>query len=66
LTKTIAKTISKALWLPNVPEFVMKLILGEMSYLLFSSKNISAQKISTTGFEFQFPKIEKAISNLYS
>ena len=66
LTKVIAKTINILLWLPNLPEFVMKLILGEMSYLLFSSKNISAQKISTAGFQFQFPKIEKAISNLYS
>lgn len=66
LTKTIAKTLKKPLWLPNIPEFVMKLILGEMSYLLFSSKNLSAQKISTAGFQFQFPKIEKAISNLYS
>jgi len=66
LTKTIAKTLKKPLWLPNIPEFVMKFILGEMSYLLFSSKNLSAQKISTAGFQFQFPKIEKAISNLYS
>jgi len=66
LTKVIAKTLKKPLWLPNIPEFAMKLILGEMSYLLFSSKNLSAQKISKAGFQFQFPKIEKAISNLYS
>lgn len=66
LTKAIAKTLKKPLWLPNVPEFIMKLILGEMSYLLFSSKKISAQKILNSGFQFQFPTIEKAISNLYS
>jgi len=66
LTKAIAKTLKKPLWLPNVPEFMMKLILGEMSYLLFSSKKISAQKILNSGFQFQFPTIEKAISNLYS
>jgi len=66
LTKTIAKIFKNPLWLLNIPLFVMKLILGEMSYLLFSSKNLSAQKIYTAGFQFQFPKIEKAISNLYS
>ncbi len=65
LTKTIAKTLKKSLWLPNIPEFVMKLILGEMSYLLFSSKNLSANKILDLGFQFQFPDIDKAIDNLY-
>lgn len=65
LTKTIAKVLKKPLWLPNVPEFVMKLILGEMAYLLFSSKNLSADKIKTVGFQFQFPDLESALSNLY-
>jgi uncharacterized protein (TIGR01777 family) len=66
LTKTIAKTVKKSLWLPNIPEFVMKLILGEMSYLLFSSKNLSANKILDLGFQFQFPDIENAMADLYS
>ena len=66
LTIAIAKTLKRPLFLPNVPQFVMKLILGEMSYLLFSSKNLSSDKIQNRGFRFQYPKIEKALSNLYS
>ena len=66
LTKVIAKTLKKPLWLPNIPEFVMKLILGEMSYLLFSSKNLSSIKITNSSFYFQFPKIDKAIYDLYA
>lgn len=66
LTKAIAKTLKKPLWLPNTPEFVMKLILGEMVYLLFSSKNLSANKILDLGFQFQFKDIDKALSDLYS
>lgn len=65
LTKVIAKTLHKPLWLPNMPEFVMKLILGEMKYLLFSSKNLSADKVSAAGFKFQFPDIKEAINDLY-
>lgn len=65
MTKTIAKILKKPLWLPNVPEFVMKLILGEMAYLLFSNKNLSAYKIKTVGFQFQFPDLESALRNLY-
>lgn len=66
LTIAIARTLNKPLFLPNVPQFVMKLILGEMSYLLFSSKNLSSDKIQNLGFQFQYPKIDKALSDLYS
>lgn len=65
LTQVIAKTLKKPLFLPNIPHFIMKLVLGEMSYLLFSSKNLSAQKIMDNGFQFEFPKIEETIANLY-
>lgn len=66
LTTVIAKTLKKPLFLPNIPQFIMKLILGEMSYLLFSSKKLSAQKIIDKGFQFQFTKIKEAIVDLYS
>ena len=65
LTKAIAKTIHRPLFLPNIPEFVMKIILGEMSILLFSSKNISANKIQDCGFKFKFPQIQQALNELY-
>jgi uncharacterized protein (TIGR01777 family) len=65
LTKVIAKTLHKTLFLPNIPQFVMKLILGEMSILLFSSKNLSALKVKQNGFTFRFPKAQQALENLY-
>ena len=66
LTKVIASTLKKPLFLPNIPKFIMKLALGEMSYLLFSSKNLSSEKIQSLGFKFEFPKIDKAVADLYS
>ncbi|MGC4039591.1 MAG: TIGR01777 family oxidoreductase [Flavobacterium sp.] len=65
LTKAIAQKLHKSLWLPNIPRFVMKLILGEMSTLLFSSNNLSSGKIQDLGFQFQFPEIKEAMRNLY-
>lgn len=65
LTVAIAKVLKKPLFLPNIPQFVMKLVLGEMSYLLFSSKNLSSEKIKNAGFQFQFPKLKEALSELY-
>ena len=66
LTKVIAKRLKKPLFLPNIPQFLMKLILGEMSCLLFTSKKLSSQKIQDLGFEFQFPEIEQAIAAIYT
>jgi uncharacterized protein (TIGR01777 family) len=66
MTKAIAKTLKKTLWMPNVPEFIMKLVLGEMAYLLFSSKNLSSHKIRETGFEFEYEELDKALLALNS
>lgn len=64
LTKEIASVLGKPFFLPNVPEFVMKLILGEMSILLFSSQQVSAEKIENTGFKFKFRELRPALENL--
>jgi hypothetical protein len=66
LTKAIAKQFHKTIFLPNIPEFVMKLLLGEMSILLFSSKNLSGQKVLQNGYLFKFPKVKEALENLYN
>ncbi len=60
-TKLIAKILHKPLWLPNIPRFVMKLLLGEMHELLFNDKNVSAQKAINAGFTFDFPDPESAL-----
>jgi len=66
LTKTIARILNKPLFMPNIPEFVMSLLLGEMHELLFTNKNLSAKKALATGFTFQYPTAEKALENILS
>lgn len=66
LTKTIAKILKKPLFMPNIPRFVMKLVLGDMHELLFSNKKIKSQKAINEGFVFKFPDIESALKNLLS
>ncbi len=65
LTRAIAKVLRRPLFLPNIPRFVMDLILGEMDYLLFSSKNLASYKIQKEGFVFQFPNIDSALEKIY-
>lgn len=62
LSIAIAKSLNKKLWLPNVPKFVLKLIFGEMADMLLEGSRCSSEKILSTGFEFKYSDIEKAIS----
>ena len=64
LTKLIAKHLKRPLFLPNIPQFVMKLILGEMHILLFSNKNILPKRATSLGFHFQFDTPEKALQDI--
>jgi uncharacterized protein (TIGR01777 family) len=64
LVKTIANVVKKTLFLPNIPRFVMRMMLGEMHELLFFSQKVSAQKIQQIGFKFQFSTLDKALENL--
>lgn len=64
LTKAIAKTLDKPLFLPNIPQFVMKLLLGEMHQLLFSSQNVSSRKLLDENFQFKYASLDKALDNL--
>ncbi len=64
LTKLIADKLRKPLFLPNIPQFVMKLLLGEMHILLFNNKNIVPKRALELGFKFQFPTIQKALDNI--
>ncbi|MFY8187487.1 MAG: TIGR01777 family oxidoreductase [Flavobacterium sp.] len=64
LSKEIAKTLDKPFFLPNIPEFVMKIALGEMHQILFSSQHVSASKAQLKGFKFKYPTLESALKNL--
>jgi hypothetical protein len=60
LMNTIANKLNKKIILPNVPRLTMKLFLGEMHSLLYSSQRVSSSKISTMGFDFDFDNIASA------
>jgi len=64
LTKAAAKVLRKPLILPNIPKFVMKLVLGEMHLLLFESQRVSSQKIEETGFDFTHHHLGPTLADL--
>lgn len=64
LMKTIAGVLDKPFVMPNVPSFLLKLVLSEMHILLVSSQNVSARKIISEGYQFHYLSLEKALRNL--
>lgn len=64
LTKDLANYLGAPLWLPNVPGFVLKLVMGEMAVLALEGQLVSSKKIEKHGFIFRFSNLESALKNL--
>ncbi len=64
LTESCAAILNKPLFLPNIPKIAMQLILGEMHTLLYDSQNVSAKKIISKGFTFNFEHADDALRDL--
>jgi len=64
MTKIVAKHLNKPLWLPKVPKFMLKLIMGEMAAIAFESQLVSAKKLEEAGYLFHYVNLEKAIEDL--
>lgn len=63
LSKIIAKIYGYSIWLPKIPPFILKILLGEMSIVILTGQRVSSEKIQKTGFEFQFNDLEKTLIN---
>lgn len=64
LTKAICNVLRRPMFLPAVPGFVLKLVLGEMATLALMSQNVSNAKILATDFKFNHTDIETALEDL--
>lgn len=65
LMKDLATALQKPFWAPNVPAFALKALLGEQANLVLEGSPVSTQKILQTGFQFQYPDLPSALSQLY-
>ncbi|MFT4523088.1 MAG: hypothetical protein ACI8ZN_002040 [Bacteroidia bacterium] len=63
MIESMAKQSNKRLWLPNVPEFALKLALGEMSEAVLSSQKAIPQKLVNQNFSWKYPNHREAYKN---
>jgi hypothetical protein len=65
--KTFTKTLAESLNRPaifTVPEFVLKIALGEASALLLQSPHVYPERLLNEGFTFNFPDIQSTIKEI--
>lgn len=64
-TETLADVLHRPLVLPKVPEFGLKLMMGEMSEIVLASQRVSAEKVLGQGFRFEYPELKPALESFY-
>jgi uncharacterized protein (TIGR01777 family) len=60
-SKTLARIYGYSIWLPNVPAFILKLVMGEMAVIVLTGRRVSSDKIEQVGFQFKFKNLEVAL-----
>ena len=62
--KQLAKGLKRPFFMPPLPRFLIRMMVGEMSTLVLNSQNVSSQKVAATTFDYTFPTLEKALTDL--
>lgn len=62
--QTLAHVLKKPFWAPAIPSLPMRIIFGQMSSLLLEGSRISPEKIIASGYNFLFPSLESALTDL--
>lgn len=63
MVKAIANSVNAKVFLPNIPRFLVSLVLGEASAVLLSSYNVKSSKMGKLGLH-KYKNIEDALTNL--
>jgi uncharacterized protein (TIGR01777 family) len=64
MIKKIGKTLNRPTFLPPVPKFLVKTVMGEMSTVVTEGSRVSSQKLIDAGYEFEFTKLQEALNDL--
>lgn len=62
-TRTLASTLHRPSF-ATVPEFALKLMLGEMASVLLDSQRVLPKAALAAGFEFRYPDLRPALEDL--
>lgn len=64
-SKSLAKALNRPFFLPPVPAFILRLAFGDTAESILMSFRVSAEKLTTHGFQFTYPDTESSLKALY-
>ncbi|MEZ4794761.1 MAG: TIGR01777 family oxidoreductase [Flavobacteriaceae bacterium] len=64
MTLLLAQQYQKNIWLPNIPKWFLRLILGEMADIALESQLVASEKLLDAGYRFHFVNLENALEDL--
>lgn len=65
-TIALAKSLGKKVLLPNVPSFILKMILGEMSIILLEGSPLNMERTERELHKFKYREIFECFESLWS
>ena len=64
LTRALGQAMGKPTFLPAVPGFILRMIMGEFGSVLLEGQRVLPKRLLDTGFQFNFPEIKEALEDL--
>ncbi|MCA4792011.1 TIGR01777 family protein [Myroides odoratimimus] len=64
-TNSLGEAMGKPIWLPAIPESVIRVALGEKAILVTEGQKVSSEKIISSGFDFKFKTLKTALKDFF-
>ena len=65
-TKTLGRVLGRPTFMPPVPRFALRTVLGEFADVLLASQRVYPRAAQAAGFTFRFPDLEPALRDILS
>ncbi|GLI36263.1 TIGR01777 family oxidoreductase [Desulforhabdus amnigena] len=64
LVKALADALGKPAFLPSIPGFMLKMIMGDFANVILKGQRAIPQKLMDAGFEFKYPLLKDTLKDL--
>lgn len=62
--KAIGKVLKRPVFLPPVPSFILKTVMGDMATVVTEGSRVSNERLTVSGFEFKYKRLQPALTDL--
>ncbi|MEZ4721587.1 MAG: TIGR01777 family oxidoreductase [Flavobacteriales bacterium] len=63
--QTLADVIDRPIFLPNIPDFVIRGLFGQVAETVLNGVAVSSKKLQESGYHFKYPTLSSALFNIY-